>query len=176
MKDRKLKSGMQPTHGFTLFGLISLAHAALSLADARPQPQPQPQIFIDTPVRVDPTRPWKIGPEFYPPESVKLREEGTCVVNMTVDKFGEVHDPKLVTSSGSERLDAACIAAASSGHLMPAYKNGAAIDSTTNMPIKWTLPKPSTLADCMATREREPSKRAGGSSRPIERPKSWHFG
>jgi TonB family protein len=111
---------------------------------------PGPQIFIDMPARIDPARPLKIGSEFYPVESVKLREEGKCVVRMSVDKFGDIHDPKILTSSGFERLDAACVAATSSGHLLPAMKNGTAIDSTTDMPIIWALPKSSTLADCMA--------------------------
>jgi TonB family protein len=111
---------------------------------------PDPLIFVDMPVRIDPARPLKIGPEFYPAESTKLREEGKCVVRMAVDKAGDIHDPKIITSSGFERLDAACIAAASSGHLLPAMKNGVPIDSTTDMPIVWTLPKSSTLAECMA--------------------------
>ena len=111
---------------------------------------PEPRIVVDKPVRIDPTRPLNIGREFYPAESAKAREEGKCIVRVAVDKFGNIHDPKIVTSSGFERLDAACITALSSGHMLPAIKNGVAIDSTTGIPISWKLPKSSTLADCMA--------------------------
>jgi TonB family protein len=108
------------------------------------------QVFIDTPVRPDPAQPLKIGQEFYPAESVRLQEEGKCIVRVAVRKTGEIHDPQILTSSGFKRLDAACIAATSSGHMLPALKNGVPIDSAANVPIVWTLPKASTLADCMA--------------------------
>lgn len=109
-----------------------------------------PQIFADTPARIDPSHPLKIGGEFYPAESVRSREEGKCVVDMVVDKSGDIHDPKIITSSGFDRLDAACIAALTSGHLLPAMKNGFPVESTATMPINWSLPKSTTVDECMA--------------------------
>lgn len=109
-----------------------------------------PQIFADTPARIDPARPLKIGGEFYPAESVRSREEGKCVVEMVVDKSGDIRDPKIITSSGFDRLDAACITALTSGHLLPAMKNGFPVESTATMPIIWSLPKATTLDECMA--------------------------
>jgi TonB family protein len=82
-----------------------------------------------------------IGEQYYPIESRRLREEGQCRVGIRVDKFGRIHDPQIVTSSGFERLDTACIAALSGGHLIPATKDGIPVESTTTLPINWVLRK-----------------------------------
>lgn len=58
-------AGRLPIYLIASLALYSKAQAELP---------PEPQIFIDTPVRIDPARPLKIGQEFYPVESVKLSE------------------------------------------------------------------------------------------------------
>ena len=139
---------------------IGVLGTFISISTPKADAPPAPQIFIDVPAQIDPAHPLKIGPEFYPAESVKLRQEGRCVVRITVDKTGAIHDPQIVTSSGFERLDAACIAATTSGHLFPALKNGNPIESTSNIPIIWTLPKSTTLAECMAIPASVPFEKA----------------
>jgi len=114
----------------------------------------------ETPAQIDPQRPLKIGQEFYPSESINSREEGRCSVNVRVDTSGNIHDPSIVKSSGFARLDAACIAAVKSGHLIPATRNGVPVESTANLPIEWKLPRPATLADCMSMPAQDPSPRA----------------
>jgi TonB family protein len=108
----------------------------------------------DSPARLDPSRPLRIGEENYPPESRRLREQGKCVVQVKVDKWGNISDPKIIVSAGYDRLDAACIAATTSGHLLPAVKGGTDVDSVTEIPIVWKLKAPVTLSDCMAVPER----------------------
>ncbi len=132
------------------------AWACLSPAHGQAPDSPAPQAVSDAPVRFDPAHPLKIGAEFYPAESVKLQEEGKCVVKVVVDASGDLHDPRIATSSGFERLDAACLAAMSAGHMLPAIKNGAPVETTVSMPIQWSLSKHATLADCMAIAPRLP--------------------
>ncbi len=130
-----------------LCAIILLAIGGLAL-QARGQSVPDLLRLPDSPAMRDPARPLKIGEEFYPEESLKLKEQGTCVVQMGVSPSGAIHDARIVTSSGFERLDAACISAVSGGHLIPAIRNGVPVETTTTLPINWSLP--ATLADCMA--------------------------
>jgi TonB family protein len=124
-------------------------------------PQPDP---AETPAHIDPQRPLKIGQEFYPKESINSREEGKCLVKLKVDTSGNIHDPSIVTSSGFARLDAACIAAVSSGHLVPATRNGVPVESSVSLPIEWKLPHPATLADCMSIPAEDPPPHASDGS------------
>jgi protein TonB len=45
----------------------------------------------------------------YPPQSRRLGEQGSCVLQVLVDASGHVTDSKLVQSSGSSRLDQAAL-------------------------------------------------------------------
>jgi TonB family protein len=104
---------------------------------------------VGTPPRPDPARPLKIGSEFYPAASRRLGEQGRCVVKLQVDENGDIHDPQVIESSGFPRLDAACLAAMESGHLLPATRNGVPVAKEITIPIDWHLNQPATLADCM---------------------------
>lgn len=68
-----------------------------------------------------------------------MGEEGRCVVRVLVDRSGNLHDRQIVTSTGFERLDAACIAALTSGHMIPATENGVPIEKFAAIPIIWSL-------------------------------------
>jgi periplasmic protein TonB len=60
----------------------------------------------------------------YPAISVRLGEQGVVEVAFTVTTEGSVTDPKLVKSSGSERLDQAALSCVLGWHYKPAIQNG----------------------------------------------------
>jgi TonB family protein len=60
----------------------------------------------------------------YPPQSIRMRHEGVCILQITVDQDGSVSDASLVTSSGFRELDSAAIRAARGMRFRPAYKDG----------------------------------------------------
>jgi TonB family protein len=103
----------------------------------------------NTPPRPDAARPLKIGSQFYPADSLRLREQGRCVVKLLVDENGDIHDPQVIESSGFPRLDTACLAAMEGGHLIPATHNGVPVAKEITIPIDWHVSQPATLADCM---------------------------
>jgi hypothetical protein len=53
------------------------------------------------------------------------------------DKFDAGGRTQLISPCGSERLDAACLAAFASGHLLPAAVNGTPVTSWASIPIAW---------------------------------------
>jgi TonB family protein len=143
--------------------------AALVVAQSQADGASQQQTVGNTRVRLDPAHPLKVGDEFYPAESVKLGEQGRCIVRVKVDKNGDIHDPQIATSSGYERLDAACLTAVTSGHMLPATKNGIAVDSTDDIPIDWRFappPPPPTLEECMAIPASLPLEKAQANLPP----------
>jgi TonB family protein len=97
-----------------------------------------PQVATPRP-RIDPKNPPRIGQDHYPAESVRLHEEGKCIVSVTVTAGGKIRNIKLTQSTGFPRLDRACLKAFSHGGLLPATADGKPIDSTTEIPIVWSL-------------------------------------
>jgi len=89
--------------------------------------------------RLDPKNPPRIGEAYYPIESIRQGEEGTCIVSMTITADGKIRDIVLTKSSGYARLDDACLKAFVHGGLLPATVNGKPIDSTFEIPIVWRL-------------------------------------
>src|ERR1700722_1633534 len=71
------------------------------------------------PIKVDPNNRPRIGKKYYPAESMRLQEEGVCVVKVTVSAHGEVHPLELTHSTGYPRLDQACLEAFTDGGLLP---------------------------------------------------------
>jgi TonB family protein len=93
----------------------------------------------ELPIRIDTTNPPRIGRKNYPPESVRLQEEGVCVVKVKVTARGDIQTLGLTHSTGFATLDSSCLDAFIAGGLLPATKNGKAVDSTTELPIAWRL-------------------------------------
>lgn len=60
----------------------------------------------------------------YPAQSIRMRHEGVCVLQLTVDQDGSVSDASLITSTGFRELDNAAIRAARGMRFRPAYKDG----------------------------------------------------
>jgi TonB family protein len=103
----------------------------------------------ELPIRIDTTNPPHIGRKCYPPESVRLQEEGVCVVKVKVTARGDIQTLGLTHSTGFATLDNSCLDAFIAGGLLPATTNGKAVDSTTELPIAWRLGdlRPSNSAD-----------------------------
>jgi periplasmic protein TonB len=94
---------------------------------------------VQTPVRVDPKHPLKIGPEYYPDGSIRNGEQGRCLVQMTVGVNGLVTQASVQASTGYRRLDDACLSAVRGARMLPATVDGRSVESTVSMPIAWTL-------------------------------------
>ena len=60
----------------------------------------------------------------YPAISMRLGEQGTVTVSFTIGADGSVSDPKVLQSSGSERLDQAALQCVPSWHYKPAVEAG----------------------------------------------------
>jgi hypothetical protein len=68
-------------------------------------------VVLYRPPRIDPAIPLKIGPRYYPPESLHAHEQGRCIVNVTV----------------------------AGGHLIPATEDGVPIEKQIPLPMVWAL-------------------------------------
>ena len=92
------------------------------------------------PIRLDPNHLPHIGQAYYPKESLVIPEEGICKMMVTVELDGGVSASDLVETSGSPRLDAACINAFPADvRLIPATKGGTPVKTTAIIPIVWCL-------------------------------------
>jgi protein TonB len=92
-----------------------------------------------TPPRVDPANPLKIGGRYYRPESLRAKEQGRCIVSVTVGADGWLKDASLQQSTGYPRLDKACLDAVAGGHLFPATEDGIPIEKAITLPMNWFL-------------------------------------
>jgi TonB family protein len=147
-----------------LAACVSLAPLDIAASRALDDAPPPLLQELSTPPRQDPARLLKIGSQFYPADSLRLREQGRCVVKLQVDEHGDIHDPLVIKSSGFPRLDAACLAAVEGGHLLPATNNGVPVAKEITIPIDWHLNQPATLADCMKPPNPLPVDPAANSS------------
>ena len=80
--------------------------------------------------------------KYYPPIAVRLNQQGTTTLRITVSASGAVTDAKIANSSGFDSLDQAamkCVQAGSWGGYKPAMQNGQAIDAQTTVAIQWKL-------------------------------------
>jgi len=92
-------------------------------------------------VRPDPQHPLRIGEDWYPEASIRLKEEGRCVVTITVAADGHIASESLQTSSGFPRLDEACLKAFHGQRMLPAIENGKPVETTVAIPIDWHRPQ-----------------------------------
>ncbi|HEY3638474.1 MAG TPA: energy transducer TonB [Rhizomicrobium sp.] len=114
---------------------------------ATPPPTPTPHVEappkpagITAPVSLKSSH--NCADRFYPPIAVRLNQQGTARVRVTVSADGQVTDAKVVGSSGSDSLDAAsikCVMSSSWGGYKPALENGSAIAAQTEVAIQWKL-------------------------------------
>jgi TonB family protein len=119
------------------FRMPYILSSLLIYGSATPQ-DAQPTPHVETPVRVDPKRPIKLG-ENYPALSRKKGEEGLSVVRIEVDTDGVVRATQLVSTSGFARLDEASLGAFAGARMIPATIDGEPINTWANIPIAWNL-------------------------------------
>jgi len=80
------------------------------------------------------------GERYYPPIAVRLNQEGTTRVRITVGSDGSVQNAQVETSSGHDALDQAAVRCVQSlFHYKPAMQNGQPIAATTLADIVWKL-------------------------------------
>jgi TonB family protein len=89
-------------------------------AQAHPNEPPQ-QLEVTKPTvtkdgQAIQSHPIHLGEQYYPPESRRLGEQGTCLVKITVTAEGEIRDVTLTKSTGYPRLDQACVDGFKAGH------------------------------------------------------------
>jgi TonB family protein len=92
-----------------------------------------------TPPMQDPNHPLRLGQEYYPIESRRHQEEGTCVVRLLVNVDGYIRATQLLSSTGFERLNAACLSSFTDGRMIPATKEGKPVTSWYNLRVNWRL-------------------------------------
>jgi protein TonB len=84
----------------------------------------------------------KFGPTegYYPDASRRLSEEGTATVEVCVGANGkQTASPKIVQSSGKDRLDQAALSYARDTRFAPGSEDGKAVDQCTQFRVKFAL-------------------------------------
>lgn len=118
-------------------------------------PAPEPELAPPEPPAPPPAPPLPAGPvtlgtelavtcpertpPAYPPLSRRLGETGKVVLRVELDATGRVAGARVLTSSGSGRLDAAALAAVRTWRCLPAQRDGQAVPAVAMQPFKFTL-------------------------------------
>lgn len=84
----------------------------------------------------------------YPAEAREQKLTGTTALRFVITDDGHVRDAKLVTSSGSSKLDDAALSCARRWRYLPAVKNN------ENVEARWYVEIPWTPDDALVTVER----------------------
>jgi TonB family protein len=82
--------------------------------------------------------------DYYPPEAIRLNEQGSTGVSVCVNDAGRLTSaPTIAQSSGSARLDAGALklARAGSGHYQPTTEDGRPVGSCYSFRIRFALPE-----------------------------------
>jgi bla regulator protein BlaR1 len=75
----------------------------------------------------------------YPKESVSAREQGVVILKVMVAADGHPKQIEIANSSGSPRLDVAAAAAVEGWTFEPALRDGHAVDSWIQLPLKFSM-------------------------------------
>ena len=105
---------------------------------ALPPAPPQPAGPVTLASELALTCPERMPPA-YPPLARRLGETGKVVLRVELDETGRVSAAQVLTSSGSNRLDAAALAAVRTWRCQPAQRDGQAVRSVAMQPFKFTL-------------------------------------
>lgn len=82
------------------------------------------------------------GPDSYPAEAMRLRQEGRVAMHLIISVTGNVKACTVTTSSGSPSLDAdACDKALKKVHFTPAKDDaGQPVEGTYDLSVRYVLP------------------------------------
>jgi TonB family protein len=95
-------------------------------------------VIADTPLRFQAVRP---ADDYYPPNSIRLEQQGTVIVRTCVDAAGRLAEaPRVVTGSRFRALDEAAIVWASEAlRFTPATKGGTATGACKDFKVNFRL-------------------------------------
>lgn len=116
----------------------------VSTLPAAPAPVPAPQqvtlpagpvslpgeLSVSCPVRNEPV---------YPALARRMGEEGKTVLRVELDENGRVASARVVSSSGSSRLDGAALAAVKNWQCNPAQRDGKPVNAVAMQPFSFEL-------------------------------------
>lgn len=77
--------------------------------------------------------------EYYPPQAVHERTQGTTKVRFYITTDGSVRDVEVTQSSGSELLDQATLVCVRSWQYRPAERDGTPIEVPWKADVRWAL-------------------------------------
>lgn len=114
----------------------------------------------------------------YPVESLNRGETGRTVLGFKILTDGTVDAIKVLTSSGSERLDEAAVKCVSDWHYRPAIKDGQLAETDWRATVKWPRPgSQEARQDTPAKPEAEqpaPGEVVPASQPPEEPHRAWY--
>ncbi len=84
----------------------------------------------------------KVGPEYYPTDTREHRQQGKCLVHVTVTPQGTPRDVAVTISTGYAALDAACINAIRDADFIPGVRGEMAVAGSTDIYMSWRLSAP----------------------------------
>ena len=99
-------------------------------------------IIVAGSAALDATQVQNLGMDRYPPEALRLHQQGRVVTHLVIKKSGRVKSCTIAESSRSPSLDAAaCQTALKRVHFRPAHDaKGKAIESEYDLPLRYVLP------------------------------------
>jgi TonB family protein len=105
-----------------------------------PLPRPAPELLETAPTGDNTEVAYReLKPPRYPAEALRQREQGEVVTKVHVGTDGEVLEAGLLSSSGSQLLDEAALAAVAEAHFHPARRSGRAVASWVAVPYRFSL-------------------------------------
>jgi protein TonB len=111
----------------------------ITTQDVKPTPPAPPKpVIASTPVSIG--RPHTCG-NVYPDISIRMKEEGTTTLALTVNTDGSVSNVSVANSSGSSRLDDAAVSCASRWRYKAATQEGQPVSVSWKAAVQWVLPK-----------------------------------
>jgi TonB family protein len=118
----------EPVAGWYDFNLVWLINKVEPY-----KPLPQGAAFP----RMAPDYQPQFGEKFYPEGAKETKEQGYCIVRITVSSGGAALNPAIARFSGSATLDNACLAALKDARFTPALQDGHPVADSTLIAIYW---------------------------------------